>query len=210
MYIRKTTRIYKGKKYTNHLLVESLHTPKGPRQRVICSLGSLAPAPEGEWLALAHKMESALGGQLSLEAPEAKIDQLLEKARKGHERKREAAPPAATDSIVEVDTDRVQMEEPVEAGPVHAGHQMWRQLGLDEILRRAGLSDRACTLSEAMTLNRLILPLSEHAMPDWIRRTAMAEILGADFSKLRDDALYRNAGPAASESGKDRERAGRR
>ena len=192
MYIRRTNRIYKGKKYTNHLLVESVHTAKGPRQRVICSLGSLAPAPQAEWLALAHKLESSLHGQLSLEAPEPTVDQLLGKARKGRERKRKVEPRAATDSIVEVDADRVEIEEPVEAGPVHAGHQIWRQLGLDEILRRAGLSDRACMLSEVMTLNRLVFPLSEHAMPDWVRRTAMAEILGTDFSKLQDDALYRN------------------
>ena len=61
-----------------------------------------------------------------------------------------------------------------------------------EILRQAGLSARACRLSEAMTLNRLIFPLSEHAMPDGMRRTALADILGADFSTLHDDALYRN------------------
>jgi hypothetical protein len=50
MFIRKTTRKYKDKTYTNHLLVESVHTPKGPRQKVICSLGDLSPRPAGEWL----------------------------------------------------------------------------------------------------------------------------------------------------------------
>jgi hypothetical protein len=45
-----------------------------------------------------------------------------------------------------------------------------------------------------MTLNRLIFPLSEHAMPDGMRRTALADILGADFSAFHDDALYRNLG----------------
>jgi transposase len=75
---------------------------------------------------------------------------------------------------------------------VHVGHQVWRQLGVDAILGRAGLSPRACTLTEAMTLNRLICPRSEHAMPDWIRRTAWGEILPEDFSTLADEALYRN------------------
>jgi transposase len=84
------------------------------------------------------------------------------------------------------------VEEAREAGPVHTGHQMWHQLGLNEILKTVGLSDRACQLSEAMTLNRLIFPLSEHAMPDWMRRTAVADILRTDFSTLHDDALYRN------------------
>src|SRR6266478_3198038 len=62
MYIRKSTRTYKGKTYINHLLVESVQTAKGPRQRTICSLGSLEPAPAEDWLALAHKLQSALAG----------------------------------------------------------------------------------------------------------------------------------------------------
>ena len=66
MYLRKTTRTYKAKTYTNHLLVESVHTPKGPRQRVICSLGSLEPAPAETWLGVAHTLEAALQGQASL------------------------------------------------------------------------------------------------------------------------------------------------
>jgi hypothetical protein len=41
-------------------------------------------------------------------------------------------------------------------------------------------------------LNRLIFPLSEHAMPDWIRRTALGDILQQNFSALEDETLYRN------------------
>jgi hypothetical protein len=84
------------------------------------------------------------------------------------------------------------MEEARQAGPVHVGHQVWRQLGLDAILGRAGLSRRACRLTEAMTLNRLICPRAEHAMPDWIRGTALGDILREDFSTLADESLYRN------------------
>ena len=83
MYIRKTKRVYKGKTYINHLLVESVQTPKGPRQRTICSLGSLEPAPSEHWLMVAHKMESALQGQLSLEESQGEIEPLLGKVRKG-------------------------------------------------------------------------------------------------------------------------------
>ena len=188
MYIRKSSRVYKDKTYTNHLLVESVQTPKGPRQRAICSLGSLEPAPREQWLALAHKLQSALQGQLSLET--AQIDTLLHTRRRRQQR--EARVSVDSSSVIEIDADRVDMEQACEAGPVHAGHQMWRQLGLDAILSRAGLSKRACVLSEAMVLNRLIFPLSEHAMPDWIRRTAMGDIVGADFSQLNENALYRN------------------
>jgi hypothetical protein len=43
-----------------------------------------------------------------------------------------------------------------------------------------------------MTLNRLVFPLSELVMPDWIRRTALGDIVGVDFSRLKEDSLYRN------------------
>ena len=192
MYIRKTKRVYKDKTYTNHLLVESVLTPKGPRQRTLCSLGSLNPAPRKDWLALAHKMQAALEGQLSLQAPSAEMEPLVQRARKGRVRQQASEKISEQSSIIAIDTDRVETEEHREAGPVHVGHQIWRQLGLGEILRRAGLSERACVLSEVMTLNRLIFPLSELAMSDWIRRTAMGDILGTHFSELNEDALYRN------------------
>ena len=73
-YVRKTTRTYKGKTYTNPLLVESVHTPKGPRQKVICSLGDLKPRPKEAWLALARIVEAKRSGQEPLfdePAPEA-------------------------------------------------------------------------------------------------------------------------------------------
>ena len=66
MYIRKATRTYKNKTYTNYLLVESHLTPKGPRQKVVCSLGDLSPRPKQQWLELTRKLESALTGQQDL------------------------------------------------------------------------------------------------------------------------------------------------
>jgi hypothetical protein len=193
MYLRRTTKTHKGKTYTNYLLVESLHTPKGPRQHVVCSLGSLAPAPPAEWLSLAHRLEASLEGQGSLPPTDPQVDRLGEKVRRGRRPAAASEPPCRpAEAELAVDPGRVSVEEAREAGPVHVGHQVWQQLELNEILSRAGLPDRASKLSEAMTLNRLIFPLSEHAMPGWMRRTALPEILGADFATLHDDALYRN------------------
>ena len=189
MYIRKTKRVYKGKTYINHLLVESVLTPKGPRQRTICSLGSLAPATPEQWLSLAHKMEWALRGQLSFEGVQGDIEPILDRVRKGRRARKGSGKES---SFLVVDVDRVETEGHREAGPVHVGHQIWRQLGLDPILQGAGLTERACILSEAMALNRLVFPLSELAMPGWIRRTALGDILGEDFSTLNEDSLYRN------------------
>src|SRR5437773_3985195 len=80
MYIRKTTKISKGKTYTHYLLVESVHTPKGPRQRTICSLGSLGPGPLEQWHALARKGEASLAGQLSLEPTALPMEPMVDKA----------------------------------------------------------------------------------------------------------------------------------
>jgi hypothetical protein len=43
---------------------------------------------------------------------------------------------------------------------------------LDDILKARELPARTRQLACAMTLNRLIKPASEHAMPAWIERTA--------------------------------------
>jgi len=159
---------------------------------MLCSLGRLEPAPREQWLALARKMEAALQGQLSLQGQGAEAETLLQRAHQGRKRSQRSEGIFGQSGIITIDTDGVETEQHREAGPVHVGHQIWRQLGLGEILGRAGLSERACMLSEVMTLNRLVFPLSELSMPDWIRRTAMGDILGTDFSELSEDALYRN------------------
>ena len=194
MFIKRTTKPSHGKSYLNHLLVESISTPQGPRHRTVCSLGSLQPAPRSQWLALARKMETALAGQTSL-LPDARVDAVMERVQAAG--RRSPAPSQAmaleeVPAVLAIDTDQVEVEEPRTAGPIHVGHQMWKRLGLEAVLAQAGLGEGARLLTEVMTLNRWVSPCSEHAMPDWVRRTAMADILGRDFSRLQDETLYRN------------------
>jgi hypothetical protein len=68
MYIRKSIRSYHGRTYINYVLVESVHTPKGPRQKTICSLGDLRPRPRPReaWIEFARKIEDTLLGQSHL------------------------------------------------------------------------------------------------------------------------------------------------
>jgi transposase len=202
MYIRKASRTYKGKTYFNYLLVESHLTPKGPRQKVICSLGDLSPRPKEQWLELARKLENALTGQQDLFAsagPDPELETLIAKVRAGPRRRRARQDQPALAASVEpgeekiaVLTGAVRSEQSREAGPVHVGYQFWQRLGIDAILEQAGLRERARQLTCAMTLNRLIHPASELAMPDWIRSTALPDILGVDFQDLAEDALYRH------------------
>ncbi len=189
MYIRKSIRKYGNKTYVNNVLVESVQTPKGPRQKAICSLGDLSPRPAKQWLKLAHKIKDSLAGQYELlNNSDEETMKVLEKVRT---RLRKDKGDKKGDAV-SVYVDKVETAEHREAGPVHAGHQFWKRLGLDNILENIGLSKRARLLTCAMTLNRLIFPLSEYAMPDWMRSTAIEDILGVDLKELSEDALYRN------------------
>ena len=197
MFIRKKIGRYKDKNYTNYQLVESVRTPKGPRQNVICSLGDLGPRPAVDWLRLVHKVESALVGQLDLfEQYDQEVLDIVGRVGKGqdtdHRARKARRPKRASGDLVAVHTDRIEIEEDREAGPVHVGYRFWRKLGLPEILADVGLSPRECVLTCVMTMNRLLWPSSEHAMPDWIRSTALSDILAEDFDGLSEGPLYRN------------------
>ena len=111
MYIRKSNRTYKGRTYTNYLLVESVHTPKGPRQNTICSLGDLSPRPREEWLKLACKIEDALVGQGDLlEIGDGEVADIVGRVRARRARDRQdpgvkdepalPSPPQATGAVL--------------------------------------------------------------------------------------------------------------
>jgi transposase len=191
MYIRKSTRSYKGRTYTNYVPVESAQTPKGPRQKAVCSLGDLSPRPREEWLKLTRKIEDALLGQERLvDQGDAEVAAIVRQVR---ERRENTQPPRPSGSaeLITVDPSRVTTEQHREAGPIHVGYQFWQRLNLDRILYDCGLPETVRQLACAMVLNRLIAPASEHAMPDWMRRTALVDILDVDFEGVDDDRLYR-------------------
>src|SRR5437764_7480703 len=139
MYIRKTVRRYKDKIYVNFLLVESVLTDKGPRQKVICSLVDLSPRPPEQWLALARKLQDALTGQLSLPGM-ADEDPELQQLR--HLLPVQTAPAVAGDTspsppgdLVSVHIDRVTYETPRPAGHIHVALQFRKRLGRDDIFK---------------------------------------------------------------------------
>jgi transposase len=197
MFIREKKGEYKGKTYVNYQLVESFRTPKGPRQRVVCSLGDLGPRPFADWLKLVYKIESVLVGQADLfgeadEETQGIVDKI--KLRQAQEESNE--PPTRAkgepDEVVGVLTSKVTTESDLEAGPAHVAYQYWKKLGMNQMLSDVGLNQRERKLTCLMTMNRVLAPCSEHAMPDWIRTTALGDILEDDLDTLSEDPLYRN------------------
>jgi transposase len=193
MFIRKTTSKRKGKTYTNHVLVESVRTPRGPRQKTICSLGDLRPRARSEWLKLAHKVEQALVGQEDLfaDADDEEVEAIVSKVRKRRGHHRRTAGQRQGSEVVAVRVDEVCTEMHREVGPVHVGYEFWKRLGLDDILQEQGLSKRAQLLNCCIVLNRLIDPKPEHAIPAWLQTVAAGDLLATDFEGLSEDALYR-------------------
>src|SRR5437879_11728013 len=135
MYIRKSSRLYKGKTYTNYVLVESVLTPKGPRQKTICSLGDLSPRRREEWLKLARKIGDALVGQSDLlDGDEGEVADIVGRvrARRTSDARANAdpAPPSSPPrrsggALIKVDPSRVTTARHREAGPVHSCYQCW-------------------------------------------------------------------------------------
>ena len=205
MYIRKSIRFYNGRSYVNYVLVESVHTAKGPRQKTICSLGDLGPRSRAEWLKLAGRIEDALVGQGDLlDVADAEVADIVRRVttrrlRRGPDQQQRGRPstPSSSSSqraiigaLIKVDPTQVSTERHREAGPVHVGYWFWQRLDLDRILGACGLSATVRRLACAMVLNRLIAPASEHAMPAWLRRTALGDLLGTNFDAIAEDPLY--------------------
>ncbi len=193
MFIKANKTTVRGKQYTNYLLVETEQTPKGPRHKVVCSLGNMRPAPAEHWRQLAQKIERALSGQLAIEPPDQQVEAIIEKIG-AHQPSHQidTAIESTTGSALsgQVDVDKVTVEHAREAGPVHVGHQMWLKLGLNGILQELGFDERECALTEILTLNRLVAPGSERATRDWVARTALPDILGAENCLISTNTLY--------------------
>jgi len=131
------------------LLVESVQTERGPRQRTICSLGSVPPAPPEHWPSLVREIEAAQSGQFPLTDPSPALRRLLRRRptlgappvpREG------VVPPPADDEPVRVRPGRVTVEQAREAGPVHLGHQFWLRLGV-------GVRPKTCFPFRSVTVN---------------------------------------------------------
>lgn len=202
MYIRRTSKTVKGKTYHNYLLVASVSTPAGPRQRTVCSLGSLSADSASEQERLVERVRDLMGGQAHLlTEPDDPVAAAL--VRRINARPGQSGQSAQTDlpglrrpkkwtEVLGICPEGVRSEELRQAGPLHVANCFWHRLGLSEVLREAGLRDDAVRLTQAMVANRLIQPRSELAMVDWFDRVALRDVLEIPPEGLNDDRLYRH------------------
>ena len=192
MFIGQLKVSRNGRSYTYHRLLESVRTAKGPRQRLVLSLGTL-DLPKSEWPRLAERIEDLLNHQERVPFGTSDLDQLAapfaERIRSKQQRQqaqRDGHGPAK-----EVYPARSSSELIRELGPEYVAHVFWEHLRCDRILQRCGFSQRQCRLAEIQVVGRLIAPRSELGTVGWVGRTALDELMPGSVRSVTKDALYR-------------------
>jgi hypothetical protein len=168
-----------------HGLVEAVAPPQGARPRGVGSLGTRTPAPAADGLALAHTREGARTGQ----HPGGRDARGEALGAPGPAARCRARPTGWHPALVAGHPAQGTTEAQREAGPGHVGPQRWQRRGLDAVRAPAGLSARPRGLPELRTRTRLGGPRSEHATPDGVRRTAVADLVGASCATRGDEAV---------------------
>jgi transposase len=175
VYLKRSRRRYKGEDYESWSLVESVRTARGPRQRLVATLGKLPGLDEEARVAWEHVADILDG-----------------KARPADFFNAAPEPP----EWATVDLKGVAVERLRSFGNVYLALALWRRLGLDRFFAQAiepgreeiGWGTMACIL----TLARFCAPSSELQIADfWYGQTALDELLGVGADKVNEDRLYR-------------------
>ncbi len=176
-------------------LVESFRNAEGkPRQRVLASLGD-ADVPQNELKPIARAVEQRLRREESLWPVELSAEAAAWVVRivRIAEQTRAVPLKPGTTHLDGVVVDRIRTDDVAGFGPHLVGLGAWDALGLSSILKRHGMSDERIALSQMMVINRLVEPLSEWALADWVNRTALPEMLGVEVGRTTKDRLYRTS-----------------
>jgi transposase len=176
MYLKRSVRKKKGEIYESWSLVESFRTARGPRQRVVATLGKLPGLDE----------ESRVGWE--------HIGDILDgKARPADFLNAPPDPP----EWARVDLKGVRVERLRRFGDVYLGLALWRRLKLDSFFddeMEVGREEIPwATMACILTLARFCAPSSELQISDfWYGKTALDDLLGVPSEKVNDDRLYRS------------------
>ena len=176
MYLRRTTKKKGGADYDCWLLVESFRTARGPRQRVVATIGKLPGLDHEERIGW-EEIGRILSGE-----PHSAPD-LFEQE--------EESPSWAT-----VDINGVSVERLRSFGDVYLGLRLWNKLGFADFCREHILSGREevpwSVMAAILVLARFCAPSSELQIAEfWYGKTALDDMLGVAADKINDDRLYR-------------------
>ena len=206
MFIResKTKNKKTGKVYIKHSLIESVRTERGPRQRVVMTLGLLS-LDRSLWKSLAFALESYLNGEQEVEhldmfsLPQELVEAIaFQRAAINSKHKSAAAVKNTSEEdkkpakvIQKIDVNSINAVENRSLGPELVAHNTWELLGFENILRDCGFNDKEIALAASVIWGRLINPGSDLATWRWLReKSSMSDFFKADISRVHKDKVY--------------------
>lgn len=178
-------------------LVESYRDDTArPRHRAVASLGD-APLARADWKPIAKAVEDRLYARevllsRDLSAVQVQwVDRILRQVSSEGRWQPFANPSAAAEVVDGVRADAVSHTDTAELGPVLVGWEIWKRLGMRELLAGMGFNRSQSQAAAISVINRLADPSSEHSLPDWYRRTGLPELMGNQLRGAGDDRFYR-------------------
>jgi transposase len=179
MFLRKNRKRFSGEVYEYWTLCETVRTERGPRQRVVASLGKLTEEDiEAGW----EDLEALLDGR-----PVRGKQQRLGQVPAGQEERLgwELA-----------DLSALRIERAREFGSVFLDLALWRRLGLHELvgdLIEPGRGEIAWSdVAAVLTVGKFCGQASELGIAEnWYARTALEDLCGIPVESVNDDRLYR-------------------
>jgi len=181
MYLRCHLRRKDGKEH-RYWSIEEKHRCTDGRavDRRVLYLGELNDSQQARWLRCIEALEEGTHRQLRLALFPAD----------------RAIPAHAADIGVQVRLREFRLERPRQWGACWVACELWRQLALDEFWRERLPPSREGTVWEQILLflvaYRFLAPGSEwHLHREWLQRSAMGDLLGADVEGVAKDTLYR-------------------
>jgi transposase len=186
MFLRRKNKSSRGVGYSYWSLCETYRTDRGPRQRVVASLGKLDDT-EATGLAQGWPDLSALlsGEPIARSATTPCFPELA--------RKTELAP---TPVWEQVDVRGVRVERTRDFGEVYLGLALWRRLKLDALMPTLLPAGRESVdwgrVAALLTIARFCAQRSELGIAEhWYETTALDDLLGVAPELVNDDRLYR-------------------
>jgi transposase len=201
MFIREVRKKNPGSDtiFVYHRLMESVRTPKGPRQRMLLDLGKL-DLPQEQWKTLANRIEEIISGQQRLvDLPQPIEDLARQCARRLIRKQMQSAPAPPAQQQVQaaaqwekVDLNSLSQSEARTIGGEAVGYHAFKELGFPRVLKECGFGEEQIPLVALLVIGRLLHPGSERDTALWAKLiSGLGELLGTDFQHLSNNILYR-------------------
>lgn len=181
MFIRRNRRKKNGEVYEYWTLVESVRTPKGPRQRVVANIGKGPGLDEQEQLGW-EQIGRILDGEEETQDEQLSLF--------------EEEPAAQSPLWANVNLRSIQVKRLRQFGKPYLALALWRRLQLHRFFEEHLPAGRErCDWDQiafVLSCGRFCEQASELALAErWYAKTALEDLIGIPAEKIYDNRLYR-------------------